>query len=315
MKSRIFQKPKQIVIGTFSNFDQHGGPVMAAGMSFFAMLSLIPLTLLGISALGYIFGSSERAQQFVYQLLSDNFPKRAAEVLEQINSVIAAPERALFNGLGLLGLMWSGLKFFNMLQTVLNKVWVVESKRRFLLGRLGEFLWSRLGSFLWGKLVAFMIFAIAGLLLWISFILDSLVAAASNWNIRFGSIALRDFRLLWVALASLAPIGIWVAMIFLIYVLVPRVRVSLRAALIGAIFSAILIQALRAGFSFVIVRFNMYGNVYGPLATVIVFMSWLYLAMNILLLGAELGAQSQEILFGKEIVAGEIPEQQKTITS
>jgi membrane protein len=281
---------------------------MAAGMSFFAMLSLIPLTLLGISVLGYILGSSERAQQFVYELLSDNFPKRASEVLEQINSVIAAPERALFNGLGLLGLLWSGLKFFNMLQGVLNRVWVIDSKRRFFLGRFGEFLWSRFGSFLWGKMVTFVVFAIAGLLFWVSFLLDSLVAAASQWDFRIGSLALRDFRLLWLTLAFLAPIGIWIVMIFLIFVLIPRVRVSLRAALIGAVLSAVFIQALRAGFSFIIVKFNMYGYIYGPLATVIVFMSWIYLSMNILLLGAELGAQYQEVLLSRGMGAAGISE-------
>jgi len=315
MVKRIYQKAKQIIIDTLSKFDGHGCPVMAAGMSFFAMLSLIPLTLLGISVLGYVLGSSERAQQFVYQLLSENFPERASEVLERINSVVAAPERAIFNGLGLLGLLWSGLEFFSMLQGVLNKVWVIDSKKRFFLGRFGEFLWSRLGSFLWGKMVALVVFAIAGLLFWVSFLLDYFVGVASQWDLRIGSLALRDFRLFWVALASLAPTGVWIVMIFLIYVLVPRVRVSSKAALLGATFSAILIQALRAAFSFIIVRFNMYGNVYGPLATVIVFMSWTYLAMNILLLGAELGAQSQEIIFKQETETAEVPEQKDASSS
>jgi|GEM_PF-1849346 len=297
MEEKLSRRLRSVILGALARFDQHDCPVRAAGMSFFAMLSLIPLTLLAISVLGYILGSSERAQQFVYKLLSDNFPESAAVSLQRINSVIASPERALFNWLGALGLIWSALKFFNMLQGVLNRVWVVDSKRRFILGRLGEFLWSRFGSFLWGKMVAFVVFAIAGLLFWASFLLDSLVAAASTWNVIFAGIDLRKLRLLWLGLGFVSPISIWVAMIFLIYVLVPRVRVSLRAALVGATFSALLVQILRAAFSFIIVNFNMYNNVYGPLASVIVFMSWLYLAMNILLLGAELGAQCQEMFF------------------
>ena len=57
---------------------------MAAGMSFFGMLSLIPLTLLGVSLLGY-FLNSDDAQQFVSRLLLENFPKSAENILNQIN--------------------------------------------------------------------------------------------------------------------------------------------------------------------------------------------------------------------------------------
>ena len=44
-------------------------------------------------------------------------------------------------------------------------------------------------------------------------------------------------------------------------------------------------------------RFDVYGRVYGRLASVIMFMSWLYLSMTILLMGAELGSQCQELVF------------------
>lgn len=300
MKGRIFHRPKQLMIETIAKFDEHGCPLMAAGMSFFAMLSLIPLTLLGISALGYVLGSSESARQFVNRILLDNFPRQAAEVLERIDSIITSPKRNLINGLGLLGLLWPGMKFFNMLQGVLNKVWVVDTHRRFLLGKLGRFLWTRLGSFLWNRAAAFVIFGITGLLFWLSFLLDSLVAAASQWDIRIFGVEFGELRPLWLALGFAVPFGISVTMIFLIYVLVPRVRVSLKAAVFGAISAAFLIQALRLVFSFLVVRFNMYGHVYGPLASVIVFMSWMYFAMNILLLGAEIGSQSQQIFFNSE---------------
>ena len=309
MREKPLHQLRHLMLETIGNFDQHNCPLMAAGMSFFAMLSLIPLTLLGISTLGYILGSSESARQFINKLLSDNFPKQAAGVLAHIDSIITSPGRNLINGLGLLGLLWSGMKFFNMLQIALNKVWVVDSQRRFLFGRLGRFLWSRLGSFLWNRVAAFVIFAITGFLFWLSFLLDSLVAAASQWNIRAFGIEFGELRLLWLVLGFALPFGISVAMIFLIYVLVPRVRISLKSAVIGAISATFLTQALRLVFSFFVVEFNLYGNIYGPLASFIVFMSWLYFAMNILLLGAELGSQFQQIFFNpeaeiKEVVKG-----------
>ena len=310
MREKLLHRLRRLMLGTISNFDQHNCPLMAAGMSFFAMLSLIPLTLLGISILGYILGSSESARQFINKLLLDNFPSQTSEVLEWIDSIITSPGRNLINGLGLLGLLWSGMKFFNMLQGALNKVWVVDTQKRFLLGRLGRFLWTRLGSFLWTRVAAFIIFAITGLLFWLSFLLDSLIAAASQWNIRIFGMEFGELRSLWLALGFVVPFGISVAMISLIYLLVPRVRVSLKAAIIGATAAAFFVQALRSVFSFLVIRFNMYGHVYGPLASFIVFMSWLYFAMNILLLGAELGSQFQQTFFNPETGVKEIVKEQ-----
>jgi membrane protein len=91
------------------------------------------------------------------------------------------------------------------------------------------------------------------------------------------------------------------------YLLVPHVKVIARAALIGAVSAVILLQTSRFAFGFIMIRFDIYGRIYGPLAGVIVFMMWLYLSMIILLLGAELGSQCQKVLFSTDgnIVAEE----------
>ena len=199
-----------------------------------------------------------------------------------------------------------------MLQGVLNKVWGADTntQRRFLLGRLGRFLWTRLGSFLWNKVAGFIIFAITGLLFWLSFLVDSLIVAASQWNISVMGIEIRELEWLWVILGFVIPFAISVTMISLIYILVPRVQVSLGAAIIGAISAAFLSQVLRSIFSFLVLRFNLYGNVYGPLAGFIVFMSWLYFAMNILLFGAELGSQYQQMFPAPEADSEEMAKEQ-----
>ncbi len=260
-------------------FNQHNCPVMAAGMSFFGILSLVPLTLLAVSLLGYILGSSGDAQQFVSKLLFENFPKSAKEMLSQVDRIIASPERTLVNGLSLLGLMWSGMRFFNILQRVLNTIWVGATQRRFLRGRV----------------VAFGIFVVAGLLFWISFVLTSLMVTARELDLAFRGVKLGDIHRFWLTVEFATPLVASAIVLFLVYLFVPHARVSLRAASIGAIFAAIFLQLSRWLFSFVMAKFDVYGRVYGPLASFIVFMSWLYLSMTIVLMGAELGSQVQEV--------------------
>ncbi len=249
-------------------------------MSFFGMLSLIPLTLLGVSLLGY-FLNSEDAQQFVSRLLLENFPKSAENILNQINVIITSPKRSLVNGLSLLGLMWSGMRFFNILQRVLSNVWVGASQRRFLRGRLA----------------AFTSFAVAGLIFWASFVFTSSMTVARELDITLGIITLPSLHRVWFILEWGISFVTSTIVLFLVYVFVPHTKVSLRAASIGAVFASVLLQLSRWGFSLIMMRFDVYGRVYGPLASVIMFMSWLYLSMTILLMGAELGSQCQELVF------------------
>jgi len=269
---------------SFVLYGRHNCPVMAAGMSFFGMLSLIPLTILGVSLLGHLLVSSEDAQQFMSKLLMDNFPKSAADILNQINEIVASPRRALVNWISVLGLMWSGMRFFNMLQRVLNDIWVGATQRGFFRGRV----------------MAFLGFIVAGLLFWTSFVLTSSMTAARELGIVIGSITLPNVHLFWLIVELGAQFVASFIMLFLVYQLVPHVKVSMRSATISGLFAAVFLQLARWGFSQIMVRFDVYGRVYGPMASVIMFMSWLYISMTIILLGAELGSQFQEAYFDAE---------------
>lgn len=98
----------------------------------------------------------------------------------------------------------------------------------------------------------------------------------------------------------LTPLVTSTVILLLVYLFIPHTKVSLRSAAIGAAFATIFLQLASRGFSLVMVRFDVYGRVYGPLTSFIIFMSWLYLSMTIILLGAELGSQCQEVFFHKE---------------
>jgi len=278
---KILEKIWKLLWNTLIKYGQHNCSLMAAGMSFFGLLSLIPLTLLGVSLMGYILGSSESAQEFMLKLLKENFPTSAKEILDQINHIIASPQRALINGLSLLGLMWSGMRFFHIMQGVLNRIWIGATQRPFFIGRF----------------FAFLIFIISGLLFWFSFILTSLMIWISNLNIAFMGLKIRDFRILWFAIELITSLVSWSFMLFLVYFFVPHTKVSSKAAIIGAVFAAVFIMVSKYVFGFIMVTFNVYGRVYGSLASFIIFMSWLYLSMIILLFGAELGSQCQGVFF------------------
>jgi len=252
---------------------------MAAGMSFFGVLSLVPLALIGVSVLGYVLGSSDAAQKFVYNLIFEYFPNIAMDILNQIHEVIKSPDRGLITGLSFIGLVWSGIRFFYILQNVLNNVWVGARQRWFLIARA----------------TAFLIFIAAGALFWASFLFRSLLTTIRKVNI--AGISLENISWLWWIVELLTPLIASIIMVFLVYMFVPYARVSFRAAFIGSCFTAVVTEIVKMAFSYIIVNFSNYGVIYGPLAGLIIFMTWVYISMQVLLLGAELGSQCQSMFF------------------
>ncbi len=279
IKNKYIREIIYILWKTFDSFGQHNCPVMAAGMSFFGIMSLIPMALIGVSGLGYVLGSSETAQKYITDLLSKSFPSSAKEILDQIYIVITSPNRDIINGIGLIGLIWSGTRFFSILQNVLNSIWIGAKQRWFIIARA----------------IAFLIFVASGILFWASLLFRSLISAIRSINI--AGISFGNISWFWRIFEILSPLVASIIMIFLVYMFVPHAKVSAWSALIGSGFSAIILEITRWGFSYIVINFTNYGAIYGPLAGLIIFMTWLYISMQVLLLGAELGSQCQSKYF------------------
>lgn len=278
---KYLRKFWQLIWGTFISYNKHSCPNMAAGMSFYGLMSLIPLVIVAVSTLGYIIGSSENAQKFVSTVLYEQFPASANEILDQIEVIIMSPERGIVSVLSLIGLMWSGMKFFNILQSVLNSIWVGASQRRFL----------------WGNITVLLIFIAAGLLFWLSFAFDWLLKGISELNLEIVS----EFSFFSPIIKFMIPFISLMIMTFLSYLFITNAKISTMSALIGSFFTTVFLELYKWAFSAIIVNFGNYGTVYGSLAGIIIFMSWLYMSMSILLVGAELGSQCQQMFFDDAI--------------
>jgi membrane protein len=80
---------------------------------------------------------------------------------------------------------------------------------------------------------------------------------------------------------------------FSLYFLVPKAPVQVRSASFGALIAATLFDIAKGGFAVYIRGFSSYEKIYGTLATIPIFLFWLYLAWAIVLFGCELAYQVQ----------------------
>jgi membrane protein len=99
-------------------------------------------------------------------------------------------------------------------------------------------------------------------------------------------------------LLKLAPVGLNAAAFTLIYAAVPNCRVPLRDAVIGGLAASIAFNIARSLFTSLVVG-SSYTFIYGAFAAVPLFLLWIYLSWNIVLMGAVLvhslsAYQSQE---------------------
>ncbi len=96
-------------------FYQKKGTMLASSASFYALLSVVPFTLLLVRGIGYFLGSLDKTQKYLFIIGSTFFPEIAPELLIKLQLLIKGPLFAgtKFNLLNFFFLAISTLSFLN----------------------------------------------------------------------------------------------------------------------------------------------------------------------------------------------------------
>jgi membrane protein len=271
---------------TFSNWTEDKAPRLGAALAYYAVFSIPPLIVIVIAAIG-VFYKGDVAGAIESQIASLVGNDAARTMLQttqhhgQKGGILAA-----VLGIGLLLFGASGV--FAELQDALNTIWEVQAKNK------GGILAVIKGRFLSFTMVLGMAF-----LLLVSLVLTAAISAFGgmlNAWIPFGEVLgkVLDFGL------SFGVVTLLFAMIFKI---LPDVKLAWSDVWIGAAATAALFTLGKFVIGLYLGRANV-GSDYGPAASVIIMIVWVYYSAQILFLGAEF-TQVYANRYGSHVVPAE----------
>jgi membrane protein len=249
--------------------------VMAAGVAFYAFLSLFPAMSALISIYGLIADPVVIEQQIAN--LSNILPAAALNLVStQLHVLIAAPQGKLGIGLviSLLLTLWSAMSGTG---TVMQAVTVAYEQQdaRGILSFYGQAALLTIGI---GAFALFSLFLIAVA----PTIIDRLPIPAA-WSGEVGLVR-------WPLLGGLGFVAL-----ACVYRFAPGRPVSRWSWFSpGTIAAALLWLLGSAGFSLYVSRFASYDKTYGSLGAVVVLLMWFYVSAYIVLAGAELNAELEK---------------------
>jgi membrane protein len=257
-------------------YDKDGCLYMAAALSFYAMLSLIPLTFVGLWALTRIVGSSAEAQEQLEDLLRQHLlPQVAHDLIQRVNEIADAGVLSILGTWwSVLAFLWAGVSFYESLHSTLSTAWGGQQIR----------------PFFQRKLLTLTAFVVAGLFFVMTMYLTATLAAIDNLNHRILGVSMHWF---WGGLARVLPFAFSIAMFFLLYKFMPNAFVPWRLALATAIPVGFLWELGKRLFTIYIAERGTYASIYGPMAGFVLLMVWVYYSSTLILFGAEVGAAWQ----------------------
>ena len=243
----------------------------AASIAYYALLSLFPFLLLVIGLLGAV--TADDADRIaVLSFVFRYFPTQLDFVTGQLDALRAA--RLQLGVAGSLALIWGSLGVFGAVTSAVNEAWGVEKQRSF---------WKH-------RLVSFLMLVAAGSVMMLALLLVTLIQMAqATW---FGAM-LASYA--WLAnLQSFTvrnlPTILLILGVGLVFYFIPNAKTRFRDVWVGAVLTGLLWRFAFQGFAWYI-RVNAgLKMIHGSVATVIVFLLWIYVSSIILMYGVEFTA-------------------------
>lgn len=277
---RFFSRAVWFVSITLKKFKDDLCFEQAAGLAFITVISLIPLSVLFFSIAGVLGIGQEIINYVQDQVFPFVAPEFQHELSDWLNTYISPTafrgiKSGIINLTAIFSLLLAATAVFVMAERVFNHIWKVPEKRSYI-----------------QKVIAF----------WVVLTTSPFLILTSIWLINLinppgGMIdqLIQQYWLIKLLYNNLVPLFISFIAFTLAIIIVPSITVKVKSAAFGGLLSAILWELSKRTFYLYVARIGHVTNFYKSLATIPLFLIWIYLTWVLVLWGVQLSFTFQNL--------------------
>ena len=271
--------PLALVYRTVRELNDDDATHMAAGVAYYAILSLFPLTI-GLLAIINPVLESETVKTELLNFFQTYLPGSADTLEANLESTERI--RGILGLVGIVGMFWMASAIFGAISRAVNRAWDIHQDRPFHIDKLHHLA---------------MAFGV-GLLFLLSLSATTAIQFIDSFDTDLTSRVqfLRD-GLLGTAARAL-PFLFSFGIFLVIYKFIPNTKTYWRYVWPGAALAAVLFEVGKGLFVFYLDNFADYQRIYGSLGSVVVLLTWTYASSFILLIGAEFSSEYERMRTG-----------------
>ena len=250
----------KLLFYTVQGLSSHGTMVRSAALTFYTLMSLVPVVAL-VFAVVKGFGLADGLEQNLYEVLPQS-PEVIDYVVDFAQKALARTQGGWVALVGVLTLFWAVIKVFGSIEDAFNNIWEVKG--------------TRSAARKYSDYIAVVVIAP---ILW--------VVSSSFGNYAAEILGVAGSPALEVLSRAASLLVTWVMFTF-IYVVLPNTKVRFTAALTAGVVAGTVFLLFQWGYVYLQRWMTSYNAIYGSFAALPLFLLWMQISWEILLLGGEL---------------------------
>ena len=255
----------QFVLFVLRRFEADRCREQAGSLTYTTLFAVVPMLTVFLVIISSI-KALEPARQQLQQLIYSNFlPKTTIAFDKALNAFTDKSSNLTI--IGILFLFFTTVMMLTSIEKVFNRIWRVRETRGGIIGFMRYWTIISLGPILLGS----------------AFVISSTMASLNVLSNNFAGYELNGAFVLWLISFCLTVLGF-----FILNWTIPNRSVPIKSALIAGLFSAVVFELLKNLFGFIMSNFTSYEVVYGAIAAIPIFLLWIFLSWNIVLIGVEI---------------------------
>jgi membrane protein len=234
---------------------------IASSLTFTSLLSIVPIVTVALTMIAAfpVFGELTSAlQAFILQ----NMVPASADVIATYTEQFS-DKAARLTAVGIGFLVVTALMTLLTIDRAFNDIWRVRRPRPIVQRIFVYWTLITIGPILMGASLSL-----------------------TSWLVGQAVGLVRGVPGVAVALLTVVPILLTALALTLLYLAMPNRRIAVRDAAIGGLLAAVVFELMKRGFAFYVTAVPTYTLVYGALATLPIFLVWIYLSWLVIVFGA-----------------------------